>query len=127
MSQSYEATGTVKLIEETQSFSSGFKKREFVITTDGDTDYPQDLKFEILKDKVTLLDRLSVGQEVTVTFNLRGNEYNGRYYVNLQCWKLEAGEGFAPNEQPQEQRGGTVDMSDDTDIPFSPVPDSTIF
>ncbi len=22
-------------------------------------------------------------------------EYNGKYYTNLQCWKLEAGEGDA--------------------------------
>jgi hypothetical protein len=26
---------------------------------------------------------------VMVSFNLRGNEYNGKYYVNLQAWKIE--------------------------------------
>ena len=37
-------------IGEVQSFPSGFTKREFVVTTAADK-YPQDLKFEIVKDE----------------------------------------------------------------------------
>ena len=53
---------------------------------------------------------MSIGQEVTVHFNLRGNEYNGKYYVNLQAWRLDKGEGFAPTEM------ANVEEADD--IPF---------
>lgn len=84
----YEATGTIKLINEVQSFASGFMKREFVVTT-GDSRYPQDLKFEVVKDKCSVLDEFDAGQEVTVSFDIRGNEYNGKYFVNLSCWKLQ--------------------------------------
>ena len=88
----YEANGKIKLISVTQNFPSGFSKREFVVTT-GDTKYPQDLKFEMVKDKCAILDNYKEGSDVKVSFDVRGNEYNGKYYVNLSCWKLEGGSG----------------------------------
>jgi single-strand DNA-binding protein len=84
----YELTGKLKTVLETQSFSSGFTKREFVVTSNAQ--YPQDIKLEFTKDKCALLDRYKVGQEVTVSFNILGNEYNGKYFVNLQAWKIES-------------------------------------
>ena len=84
-----ELTGKIKLINDTQTFGSGFQKREFVVTTK--EQYPQDIKFETIKDKVSLLDNHAPGNEVKVSFNLRGNEYNGKYYVNLQAWRIESG------------------------------------
>jgi hypothetical protein len=102
-------TGTVKLIDQTQTFASGFQKREFVITTA--EQYPQDVKFEVVKDKCDLLDRYKVGQSVTVSFNIRGNEYNGKYYVSLQAWKIEAETQAAPAPV-------AAPVSDDSDLPF---------
>ncbi|MDP4626038.1 MAG: DUF3127 domain-containing protein [Akkermansiaceae bacterium] len=86
----YEATGKIKLISDTQTFPSGFSKREFVVTTAHDK-YPQDIKFEVVKDKCSILDSYKEGQDVVVNFDVRGNEYNGKYYVNLACWKLSGG------------------------------------
>ena len=100
----YEAQGTIKLINDTQTFGSGFTKREFVITTDAK--YPQDIKFELVKDKCSWLDKFQVGQAVTVSFDIRGNEYNGKYYVNLSCWKLQAGAGA--QQQSAQPAGGAV-------------------
>jgi single-strand DNA-binding protein len=95
---SYDLTGTVKLIMDQQTFASGFSKREFVVTTPDDR-FPQDIKLECVKDKCALLERVSVGQTVKVTFDLRGNEYNDKYYVNLTAWRVEAGEASAPNDE----------------------------
>lgn len=83
----YEMVGSVKVVEDTQTFSSGFSKREFVVTTEDK--YPQDVKFEATKEKIEMVDRLKVGDRIKVSFNIRGNEYKGRYYVNLQAWKIE--------------------------------------
>jgi len=96
----YEASGTIKVIFDEQSFPSGFTKREFVVTTEADK-YPQDLKFELVKDKCGMISPFEQGQRVTVNFDIRGNEYNGRYFVNLSAWKIEAagpsgGQGAAP-------------------------------
>lgn len=85
---SYEVTGTIKAVMDLQTFDSGFTKREFVVTTK--EQYPQDLKFELVKDKTSLIDSYKKGDDVKVSFNIRGNEYNGRYYVNLGAWRIEA-------------------------------------
>lgn len=124
MASDYQLVGTIKLISDAQSFNSGFTKREFVVT-DEDAKYPQDIKFECIKDKCALLDGYSTGEKVNVSFNIRGNEYNGRYYVNLQAWRIEkaggaqgqgsqgsGGTGFA--EEPPAGHG--EEASDD--IPF---------
>ena len=125
----YEAVGKIKLINEVQTFPSGFMKREFVVTTAHDK-YPQDLKFEVVKDKCAMLDSFEPGQDVTVAFDVRGNEYNGKYFVNLSCWKIQAGgsTGESPsNASSRKQAGGSPEpsMSDlrndvdfDDDVPF---------
>ena len=125
----YEAFGKIKLINEAQTFPSGFMKREFVVTTAHDK-YPQDLKFEVVKDKCAMLDAFEEGQDVTVAFDVRGNEYNGKYFVNLSCWKIQAGgaTGESPSSaSPRKQAGGSPEptMSDlrngddfDDDVPF---------
>ncbi|GAA5122843.1 DUF3127 domain-containing protein [Luteolibacter yonseiensis] len=95
----YEASGKIKLISEVQSFASGFTKREFVVTTAHDK-FPQDLKFEVVKDKCSMLDSFKTGDEVQVNFDIRGNEYNGKYFVNLSCWKLQAA-GAGGDEAPR--------------------------
>ena len=87
MSDTNIMTGVLKLKAETQTFASGFCKREFVITTE-DPKYPQDIKFEVLKDECDKLDSHKVGDTLEVHFNIRGNEYNDKYYINLQCWRI---------------------------------------
>ncbi|MFV1996356.1 MAG: DUF3127 domain-containing protein, partial [Verrucomicrobiales bacterium] len=86
-----------------QSFDSGFSKREFVVEVE-DGKYPQMVKFEAVKDKTSLTDGLSVGDRVKVFFDIRGNEYNGRYYVNLNAWKLEKA-GSGGDVPPSSQSG----------------------
>jgi hypothetical protein len=86
---SYEVSGKLKVIEPKQTFASGFEKQEFVITTE--EQYPQHIKLELVKEKISLLQGMNVGDTVTASFNLRGSEYNGKYYVNLQAWKLQKG------------------------------------
>ncbi len=130
MSKSFEIEGTLKVIEEVQSFASGFTKREFVVEVE-DGRYPQMIKFECVRDKTALTDGFSIEDSVKVTFDIRGNEYKGRYYVNLNAWKLEkggAGGGGAPAAQgdygDQDVPSGVGDPPDDwveqeeDDIPF---------
>ena len=107
----YETSGKLKWIGEVQSFPSGFTKREFVVTTAADK-YPQDLKFEIVKDRCALLDPFEVGQDVQVSFDIRGNEFNGKYFVNLSCWKIQvAGAAPAPAAAPRRAGPGPAQAS----------------
>ena len=85
----FELSGTVKEIFDEQTFASGFSKREFVVTTQADK-FPQDIKFECLKEKVELVDKLKKGDKVKVSFNLSGREWQGKYFVNLEAWRIES-------------------------------------
>jgi single-strand DNA-binding protein len=98
---SYEVKGTINVIKPIQTFDSGFQKREFVITTN--EQYPQDIKLEFVKDKCSLLDKFKQGQDVKVSFNLRGSEFNGKYYVNLNAWRIEEGEQDVQPKQGQDE------------------------
>jgi single-strand DNA-binding protein len=110
----YEITGTVKVILETQTFASGFSKREFVITTP--EKFPQDIKLECLKDKVALLDAVSEGQKVKVQFDLSGREYNGRYFVNLVAWRIDSDQaGAGPSKTKVPSTDQAPDPEDTTD------------
>ncbi|MDA0731395.1 MAG: DUF3127 domain-containing protein [Bacteroidetes bacterium] len=86
---SFEIKGKIKILFDRQDFPSGFFKRDFVITTNDQ--YPQDIKFGALKERVEQLDGLSVDDEVTVKFDVKGREYNGNYYVDLNAWRIEKG------------------------------------
>lgn len=107
----FEITGTVKKIFPEQTFGSGFNKREFVLTVE-DGRFPQDIKFECVKDKVALVAGLSEGAKAKVFFDLRGREWKDNYYVNLNAWKIEAQEAGAPapvgDDAPLEEPGETV-------------------
>ena len=98
---SYEMQGTVKVLMDEEELSNNFRKREVVIDTGGE--YPQMIKVEFLKDRISQLDGLSAGDSVTVHFDLRGREWNGKYFSNVVGWKLDKGASgsyAAPDRSP---------------------------
>ena len=112
---SYELEGTLKEVFETKTFGKGFTKREFVITSSKGPDdrYPQHIKLTLIKEKVSLVDRFKPGQRLKITFDVRGNESNGRYYVDLQAWKIEAGDGSGGSAAMGGGGGGGESYDDD--------------
>ena len=110
--------GKIKLIGKTETFGSGFKKREMVVTTN--EQYPQDILIEFVQDKTDLLDKFKVGQGVEVSINLRGREWTNpqgevKYFNSIQGWRIEANTDAIP-----EPTNEPVDISndDDNDLPF---------
>ena len=97
----YELSGSVKQIFDEKTFGSGFNVREFVVTTDADK-YPQDICLQCVKEKVEMVNQLKEGDKVKVAFDLRGREYQGRYFVNLNAWKIESGSdgGSSSSDEP---------------------------
>ncbi|HBM77754.1 MAG TPA: hypothetical protein DD438_06550 [Verrucomicrobiales bacterium] len=101
MGKSFEIEGRLKVVNDVQTFNSGFTKREFVVEVE-DGNYPQMIKFECVKEKTSLTDGMQIDDPVKVTFDIRGNEYKERFYVNLNAWKLESlGGGPAANQNPE--------------------------
>lgn len=102
--------GAIKLINPIKVISNKFSVREFVVTTP-DAKYPQDILFQTVNDKMAVLDSLGAGQQVEVSYNVRGREFNGRYYNTLDAWKVEV-TGSKPS-QPSTQ---PIELDDD--LPF---------
>lgn len=84
--------GTVKTVLPLQSGISKagneWKKQEFVIETT--EQYPKAVKFTLFGDKV---DNFGVflleGNQVTVHFDAESREFNGKYYTDLNAYKVE--------------------------------------
>jgi hypothetical protein len=86
-----------KLIEkqETAQVSGSFRKREFVVEYAENPQYPEFIKFELIQDKCDQLDAFNVGQELNVSFNLKGRKWTNPkgevvYFNSLQAWRITA-------------------------------------
>jgi single-stranded DNA-binding protein len=114
-----EITGLILVIGQTQEVgTNGFQKRLLVVETQ--EQYKQKIPMDFVQDKVSLLDNFVVGDTVRVGINLRGNEYNGKYYLNAQGWRIEKASGessnSAPSAPPFEAAPPTQEEEDD--LPF---------
>jgi hypothetical protein len=113
----YELKGTLVKLMDRQDFPSGFFKRDFVVQTQ--EQYPQVVKFTLVKEKVEMIDAFQEGQNLTVSFDVRGREYNGNYYVDLQAWKVEAADGAPAPARPAKPQATAASLPDVT--PLAPA------
>jgi len=89
----YKLKGVLKVVSDTVQISEKFSKREFVVT-DTSSQYPQDIMFQLVKDKCSLMDTFMEGQDVEVSFNLRGREWTSpqgevKYFNTLEAFRVE--------------------------------------
>jgi len=104
----YDVTGRLHEIFDEQQVSEKFRKREFVLEVQ-DGQYPEHIKFQMVQDKTSLIDPYKMGDEVKVTFNLRGRGFNKNgqmlYFTNLEAWRIEnsAGGAAAPQQGGYQQ------------------------
>lgn len=118
-----EIQGQIIVIGQTETFGAkGFKKRQLVIKTD--SQYPQSIPIDFTQDKCGVLDNYQVGQFVTVSINVLGSEWQGKYFVNLQAWKITTGEreksasNFMPDRQSIENMMQNAEELQEDDLPF---------
>ena len=118
-----EVTGLLKAKFDTQKVSEKFTKRDFVLTTDASTPYPQFISFQLTQDKCSILDSFQKGEEIKVQFNLRGREWSGpqgvKYFNTLEAWRVEkvAGGASAPAASTS-----TAAASTPSTAPSAPAP-----
>ena len=124
MSKSYEAQGVVHSVGQTTEYgNNGFTKREFVIQLTGpdeNSNYPNYVALELIKDKCALMDNYNPGDEVQVTFNLSGRLWSSggkpeRCFTSLQAWKVS---GTSDNQTPPQDWAANEPPPVDDDIPF---------
>ncbi len=93
---SYELTGKLVAKYDTVQRKETFRTREFVVEktdTIGDRTISNFVKFQLVQDKTSLLDRVNTGDEIKVFFNIKGSrwEKDGKvnYITNLDAWRIE--------------------------------------
>ena len=74
---------------DTENKTASFQTREFVIEVNSNN-YMQYVKFQLTQDKCGVVDPFEEGQRIKVYFDLRGREWNDKYFTNLNAWKIEA-------------------------------------
>ncbi|MCW3094266.1 MAG: hypothetical protein JWP81_5335 [Ferruginibacter sp.] len=93
---SYELTGKLVAKYDTVQRSATFKTREFAVEKTDDiggrtiTNY---VKFQSVQDKTTIIDKVNIGEEIKVYFNIKGSKWekDGKinYITNLDAWRIE--------------------------------------
>jgi len=115
---SYKMTGTIVMIGEKNQVSDKFAKRDIVLSDDADK-YPQEVSFQFTQDKCDLLDSFGEGQEVEISFNLKGRRWDSpsgetKFFNTLDGWKIEAVGGSTPTPVAQP----VVTEAQPDDLPF---------
>lgn len=118
--------GKIIKLDDAVQVTDTFKKRAIVVETD--ENYAQQIQAEFTQDNCDKLDEFNVGDSVRIHFNIRGREWNGRYFTNLNGWRIEdlnsekaerkqAKKDFQKKSNPKEQAAPVI-KDDGDDLPF---------
>lgn len=100
-----EVKGKVHEIGATQVVSETFKKRSIVLEYAENVQYPEYVQFEALQDKVDLFDDLKAGDEIEISFNLRGRPWTNKegvtaYFNSLVVWRISKLSAVSTAQKP---------------------------
>jgi hypothetical protein len=128
---SYELTGKLLIKFDTMQRTESFKTREFVVEKSEDINgklITNFIKFQCVQDRTGIIDRVNVGDEIKVHFNIRGSKWekDGRvsYFNNLDAWRIEQilqpGKNEIPDNDHLEPLDTFTSSSDQAidDLPF---------
>jgi hypothetical protein len=115
---SLELKGTVEHKLEVESGESKAGKawiKQTLVINNGDQYNPNQAISFFGDTKVETLESVQVGQEVIVSVNLSSKEYNGKWYNQIDGWKVTpTGVATQTGAAPE----GLNDSDDDDDAPF---------
>ena len=125
---SFEITGTLVKKYEVETKGESFRVRDFVIKANDGGQYDNFVKFQTTQDRTSIVEDLNEGDEIKVHFDLRGRQWQDKYFTNLNAWRVEnlassgatagtsAAASDAPGDFPAASDGPTVEADDD--LPF---------
>lgn len=93
---SYELAGKLVAKYDEVQRTATFKTREFAVEKTDDiggrtvTNY---VKFQSVQDKTAIIDKVNIGDEIKVYFNIKGSKWEKEgkvnYITNLDAWRIE--------------------------------------
>ena len=102
----------------TSKVGKEWKKQSFLVDTGAQ--YNPEICFQLFgEDKIAMLEYYNVGDQVEVSFNLSSKEWNGRYFHNVDAWKIEKiGVEHSTSEEMEEPPVFDSPASEEDDLPF---------
>lgn len=98
-----------------ESAKGKWEKQDFIIETEDQ--FPKKVCMNVWGDKLSMLEKVAVGDTVTVSVNIESREFNSRWYTDVRAWRIErnADEGtpMRPQDEPPLDLGAPSD-----DLPF---------
>ena len=106
-----EIKGTLvkKLQTESGTSKSGKSWTKQICVIDTETDYKNQVAITFFGDKISLLDNVNEGDNVIVSCNVYSREYNGRFFHNIDGWKISSNNAQI-NEAVNDELNGRVEM-----------------
>jgi hypothetical protein len=128
---SYELTGKLVAKYDTVQRTATFQTREFAVEKTDDINgrtIVNYAKFQCVQDKTAIIDRVNIGDDIKVYFNIKGSKWekDGKtnYITNLDAWRIEqilpnAGNAAASNDQMEPIDNFTATNPEELDdLPF---------
>jgi|SRR5690606_24897230 len=129
-----EIRGKVHEIGEVQQVTDTFRKRDLIVEYAENPQFVEYIAFEATQDRTAIFDNLSIGDEVEVSFNLRGRPWTNRegvtkYFNSLVAWRVNkitttpvtappSAGAAAPHMPPPPTIDISSDDGKDDDLPF---------
>jgi Domain of unknown function (DUF3127) len=123
---SFEVTGKLVAKYDTVQRTETFRTREFVIEKNEEFNgriISNYIKFQCVQERTTMPDRFNLGDEVKVSFNIKGTKWmkDGRenYITNLDAWRVEHIKLAQEVSQPSSASSASPTYNEDADdLPF---------
>ncbi|TAH25594.1 MAG: DUF3127 domain-containing protein [Cytophagales bacterium] len=108
-----------------QSAKGPWKKQDFLIE-EITGQYPKKACFQAWNEKLELLHKYEIGDELKISFNIESREYNEKWYTELRVWKIDAaGNNSSKPSNSREQSDDFPEVSsfkssgtEEGDLPF---------
>jgi hypothetical protein len=117
---SHEAKGKlIHILEKVSGTSKAGKewsKQDFVIETEDQ--FPKKIAFTLFGDKADMLTPFKENEMIHVFFNLEANEYQGKWYSNVNAWKVDGIIEGGVNDTVPNNNAASGNPEEDNDLPF---------
>ncbi|PVH26260.1 DUF3127 domain-containing protein [Sphingobacterium corticibacter] len=122
-----EIRGKVHEIGTTIQVTESFKKRDLLVAYAENPQFVEYLTFQAMQDRVSLFDNLTIGQDIEVSFNIKGRPWTNKdgmttYFNTLVAWRITP---LQVQQLSKHSSAGAVEMPPpmenldyDDDLPF---------
>ena len=100
---------------------NNWQRQDFVLEIPGQ--YPKKVAFSVMNSNIQNFG-LAVGQDVDIEIDINANEWQGRWFNSITCWKAtlrNPGQTAAPQQRQTYYQGTSSTTAPSQNIPQPPV------